>query len=123
MTIRRFALEYLVALVFSILGTACIAIIEYLLYSQHSHTTVGVSLLLGLPIGCTLGVLLIDKFVYRMQSIGKMNIAISVVLGIIGPILGIVALDYWEGNMVFFSIPFVTALMSLIGYHRSRLWS
>jgi hypothetical protein len=79
------------------------------------------SLFLGLSIGGTLGVVLIDKIVYRRHRLSAIAIVTAMFSGIIGIFVGIVViLDKMGGGFLSY-MPLVVAPMCVLGYNIGTL--
>lgn len=73
------------------------------------------ALVCGYPVGSILGIVLMDRIVFRANQWNVPGIAISLVLTLSAGYFGFTLLDTVGGSM-FFLMPFITAFLSLVGY-------
>lgn len=128
--VRKVLFQYFSGLIFSAIGVLLFAGIYRILEMEKLDIEFGgdkanilFSLFLGLSIGGTFGIVLIEKFVYKVQGWNVLAMVLAIVFGFLGVYLGIVMLDKTGGRFVIFIfMPFFTALMCVLGYNIGMLF-
>jgi hypothetical protein len=123
MMTRKILFEFLLSLVFSVVGFAVFygayALMEMLwmdidLWGDKTKALFG--LFFGLSIGGTFGVFLVERLLYKGHGWMPIPLCGAILSGVFGNYLGVVMLDRAGGSFVLF-LPFLVALMCVTGYN------
>jgi hypothetical protein len=123
MNAKKVTLEFLAGLVVSAIGFGFfdallqIPVLSRLqTYLGGDKASVFAGLFLGFPIGGILGILLLDKIVFKTVGYNSLGIVTGLALSLIFGGIGTVALLSKLGGSTFFIAPFLYVLLALIGY-------
>ena len=74
-----------------------------------------ISIFLGMPLGSILGIIIIDKAVYKLKSYNLLGIFIGFILSFLGGVESVIVLDKFGGTGIVFA-PIISTLLALAGY-------
>jgi hypothetical protein len=118
---RRILLDFVSSLIFSVVGFLVFACIYNALESRLDIDFAGdkgkvfFGLFFGLPFGSILGILLIEKLIYKAQGWNILGIVLAALLSVVGNYLGIIMLDKIGGSVVIL-IPLLVVSVCVFGY-------
>jgi hypothetical protein len=122
--IKKLLLEYCAGLLLSVGGFLIFVGVYNLLAAVKINIGFGgdkakvfTGLFLGLPLGSVLGILLVDRFVYRIEITNYLNPVIGLILGFLGVYCGVIMLDKVGGLSVLL-IPIVVTGLCLLGINK-----
>jgi hypothetical protein len=122
---KKALMEYGVGLLLSIAGFWAAAGLHYALTTilrlniqfGGDKARVFWALFLGLPLGCVLGILAVDKLIYKNDGINLLAAVLALAMGFVGAYIGLVMLDKIGGFAVLF-IPMLVAFLCLLGFNK-----
>jgi hypothetical protein len=124
-TIGKSFCEFVIGICFAVVSYIPIAAFSFLLESlgfDFGRTTVVMlALVVGYPIAGVLGIMLTDKVLYKAKGWNIIGGLISLLLGFASGFLGIFMLYEFGGYSLIF-MPFVTVVLSLLGYNYFLIW-
>ena len=122
--IKKILFEYCAGLLLSVVGFMIFVGVHNLLSVYKTNIGVGgdkakifMGLFLGLPLGNVLGILLVNRFVYKIGAINYFSSVIALILGFLGVYFGVIMLDKVGGLSVLF-IPIVVTGLCLLGLNK-----
>ncbi len=120
---RKVLFQYFSALIFSVIGVLLFAGIYRLLEMigldiefWGDKANILFSLVFGLSLGGSFGVVLIEKYFYKEHGWNILPIVFAIILSILGIYFGMIMMDKIGGRSLLF-MPFFTALMCVLGYN------
>jgi len=125
---RRIFLDFVSSLIMSVIGFIVFAgiynaldLLKLNINFAGDKGKVFFGLLFGLPIGSILGILLIEKLIYKSPNWNIWGIVIAVLLSVISNYLGVIMLDKF-GGWFFIIIILLVVSMCVFGYNVTLLF-
>ena len=124
---KRLIYKFLSALAFSLLLSVFFYWVSHYLSNTINLKNIGGDksgiffvVFLGLPLGSSLGLFLIDRVLYRIRGWNIIGLCIGLILSIAGAFLGIFLLSAL-GLIAVFVVPIIIIISSMIGYQAGFL--
>ncbi len=124
---HKIILQLIIGLLCAIIGALLVGVIFYGLDRMHfinelwgDKVVVISGLLIGLPLGCVAGLVVVDKFL-KVSSLNLTNIFLSLTFGVIASIISILFIVNAVGNAAAIIMPLIILIFSIFGYHAKSL--